>query len=96
MKKVGTLIAAVALCWAAAVSYSSMQDGTPDDRMGLSKTSVFDDPAPPAANPNASDPGDNELRVRPNLVGPPVIPHAVADYVPITREDNLCLECHAK
>jgi len=97
MRRLGYLLGLLTLCSAAAVAYSSVQEGqegTPDKDIGLSKTSVFDDPVPPAANENASEPGENALLPRSNPVGPPVIPHAVADYLPITRADNLCLECH--
>ncbi len=94
MRRLGKVLGFVTMCWVAALAYSSMQEGTPDEEMGLSKTSVFDVPAPPAANENASDPGDNALQPRSNPDGPPVVPHAVADYLPITRGDNLCLDCH--
>ena len=67
----------------------------PDRNLGLSRTSVFDVPAPPAYRDEASDPGEKALPKRINREYPPVIPHSVADSLPITRSTNLCLDCHA-
>jgi len=67
----------------------------PDRNLGLSRTSVFDVPAPPAYRDEASDPGEKPLPKRINREYPPVIPHSVADSLPITRSTNLCLDCHA-
>jgi cytochrome c-type protein NapB len=94
MRRLGYLLGFVTMCCVAAVAYSSMQEGKPDKEMGLSKTSVFDVPPPPAAHENVSEPGDNALLPRANPVGPALVPHTVADFLPITREDNLCLDCH--
>ena len=65
-----------------------------DRDLGLSKTSVFEDPAPPVVNNNASFPGD-EPALDPAFPGAPaLIPHGVQDFMPITRTDNQCLDCH--
>ena len=67
----------------------------PDRSLGLSKTSVFDVPSPPAFMEDASAPGENALPPRPNRETPPVISHGIGDFLPITRASNLCLDCHA-
>lgn len=66
-----------------------------DKELGLSKTSVFEVPAPPAWKDEASEPG--EKTPPPPRIGtqiPPVVPHGVADHLPITRASNGCVDCH--
>ena len=65
-----------------------------DTELGLSKGSVFDVPTPPAVKPNERAPGEGPLVPRSYLIAPPRIPHAVADFLPITRSENACLDCH--
>jgi cytochrome c-type protein NapB len=45
--------------------------------------------------PNASDPGETGALPRPHSEAPPIVPHAIADFLPITQESNLCVDCHA-
>ena len=66
----------------------------PDTALGLSKTSVFDTPAPPPTEANRSEPGDLPLEPASFPQQPPAIPHGIDDYVPITAADNACVECH--
>ncbi len=65
-----------------------------DRDLGLSRTSVFEVPAPPLFKDEASGPGEKALPKRINKEFPPVIPHSLADCVPITQSSNLCLDCH--
>lgn len=67
---------------------------TPDQSLGLSKTSVFDVPAPPKFKDEDSSPGEKPVLKRINREFPPMIPHGIADLLPITRASNLCLDCH--
>jgi cytochrome c-type protein NapB len=62
-----------------------------DTALGLSKTSVFEAPAPPAFQPEQSTPGEKPLPPRLGPQIPPVVP----DLLPITREQNACVDCHA-
>jgi cytochrome c-type protein NapB len=66
-----------------------------DTELGLSKSSVFDVPTPPAVKPNERAPGEGPLVPRSYVIAPPRIPHAVADFLPITLAQNACLDCHA-
>ncbi len=66
-----------------------------DKSLGLSRTSVFDTPAPPLFTDEASGPGEKALPKRINQEYPPVIPHSLVDCIPITRSSNLCMDCHA-
>lgn len=66
-----------------------------DSQLGLAKGSVFEVPTPPAVKANEGNPGEGPLLPRPYVIAPPRIPHAVADFLPITQKQNACLECHA-
>lgn len=54
------------------------------------------DPAPEVKQYSAKAPGAGEQRLitRTFLTQPPVVPHNIDKYIPITYEDNSCLECH--
>ncbi len=67
----------------------------PDRDLGLAKGSVFETPAPPRFLDEASGPGEKPLPKRINREYPPVIPHGIAEALPITRDSNLCMDCHA-
>jgi cytochrome c-type protein NapB len=67
----------------------------PDTDIGLAKSSVFDAPTPPAVKMNESAPGQQPPLPRPYRIAPPRIPHAIADFLPITRKENNCIGCHA-
>ncbi|RMH60691.1 MAG: nitrate reductase [Calditrichaeota bacterium] len=41
-----------------------------------------------------NDPGESTRIQRSFENAPPLIPHNIEDFVPITREDNECLSCH--
>jgi cytochrome c-type protein NapB len=66
-----------------------------DSDLGLSKGSVFDVPTPPAVKANESNPGEAPLLPRTYVIAPPRVPHGVADFLPITKKQNACLDCHA-
>jgi cytochrome c-type protein NapB len=67
---------------------------TPDTEIGLSKTSVFEVPSPEPMPTAGGDPGDQPVLPRFFDGAPPVIPHGIADFLPITRQEHLCLDCH--
>jgi len=66
-----------------------------DSSLGLAPGSVFDAPTPPVVKANESAPGEWPPLPRAYVIAPPRVPHAVADFVPITRTQNACLDCHA-
>ena len=69
--------------------------GIQDSSLGLSKTSVFDVPAPKPVEYITAEPGKGQLVPRAYPGAPPVIPHAISDYLPISRDENACQTCHA-
>lgn len=58
--------------------------------LGLSKTDAFETPTPQAYSLDAG-----KVRATP-LGTPPMIPHAVDNFVPIKPDANNCLMCHDK
>ena len=66
-----------------------------DRDLGLRKTTLTDDRVPPVFVFTEETPGDTQLLPRSFDGTPPLVPHSLDGLVPITREDNLCLLCHA-
>ncbi len=93
-----TLFGAVLAAMAITLSASAVQDQTiPDEDMGLSKTSVYDTPEPAVFEYATEDAGTVGKRaLRSYNTAPPMIPHTTKDMIPITRDANLCKDCHAQ
>jgi len=70
------------------------EQSTPAEKMGLSKTSVFDTPAQQVYQPSGTAPGNNALLPRAYLNAPPQVPHDISDFLPITADNNMCIACH--
>ncbi len=90
MKVAAAALAALALALAGAGA-----SRTPDTKIGLAKTSAFEDAPPPRVKENDSAPGERAARPRAFRGAPPVIPHGTTDFLPITRDRNSCVDCHA-
>lgn len=67
---------------------------TPEAELGLARGSVTDTLSPDPVVPESTDPGVKPPLQRWNRVAPPMIPHGVADALPITRDANACVDCH--
>ena len=107
MKTASYLLLSIALSWSCA-SGSAPADpdktatpppttttaGTPDSEIGLASGTAFEQPEQKPIAFTAVDPGESELRPRPNADFPPVIPHTIADLETITLSENPCLDCH--
>ena len=78
-------------------AYAVQDQAIPDDSLGLSKTSVFDVPDPEVVVYGNQDAGTVGKRAeRSYWTAPPMIPHTTKDMVPITRDTNLCKDCHVQ
>lgn len=51
-------------------------------------------PEPKAYSAKIAGVGEQRLVPRAFATQPPVIPHAIEKYIPITQDENACLECH--
>lgn len=76
------------------VEIGSQAQAIPDSTLGFSKRSIFGTPEPEPVIRDASFPGEGLPQPRMSLKAPPVIPHGIIDFGPITREYNPCLDCH--
>jgi nitrate reductase (cytochrome), electron transfer subunit len=65
-----------------------------DDQMGLSKTSVYDNPSPDVFAYPVTKPADASALPRAYIGAPPQVPHNIDTYLPITSSKNKCLGCH--
>ncbi|TSA19821.1 MAG: hypothetical protein D4R70_06675 [Betaproteobacteria bacterium] len=65
-----------------------------DASLGLEKTSVYDVPTPPVTQYSKADPGTNQSLGVSYHTAPPQVPHNIDDFVPVTRDNNMCAACH--
>jgi cytochrome c-type protein NapB len=68
----------------------------PDRALGLSKTSVFETPAPQPFDSSHPQPFESERLPRAYPGAPPQVPHEVEQFLPLTREEHACLACHGE
>jgi len=87
--KITSALLATAMTFAA-VGTAFAGNAVDDKDMGLSKTSVFDAPAPPAWDYTATQ----GPMPRYFADAPPMVPHAIGAYENITAAQNLCMGCH--
>lgn len=80
---------------ALAAEEPASEGGVPDSDVSLRKGSVFGTLSPPAVPSNESSPGEISPPPRPNEESPAVVPHGIADFLPITADSNMCIDCHA-
>lgn len=92
------LIGAILAALAVTLPASAVEDQSiPDESLGLSKTSVYDIPDPAVVDWSAKDAGTVGKRApRSYNAAPPMITHTTKDMLPITRESNLCKDCHVQ
>jgi nitrate reductase cytochrome c-type subunit len=88
------LVALAAACAGRGGGGEGDAPGVKDSELGLSRTSVFDAPAPPLSRPIEAGPGEGPLVARAYPDAPPRIPHAIGDFLPITLDQNSCVDCH--
>lgn len=64
--------------------------------VGIGMDGVFSDPSPSTFDYPTEEAGKSDRIEKSYYTAPPLVPHTVAEYLPITMEDNECLECHDK
>jgi cytochrome c-type protein NapB len=94
--KLSVLIGAATVALGVSLSAAAVQDvAIPDGDLGLIKTSVFDNPAPPLVKWSNKDPGTATRRAHRSYdTAPPMITHTTKGMLPITRDSNTCKDCH--
>jgi nitrate reductase cytochrome c-type subunit len=87
------LIASLAAGLAAAPLSLAQAQPVDDASLGLQKGSVYDVPTP---QPFTLDGAGVKGSATGAFGAPPLVPHATAEYLPITADKNACLGCHEK
>ena len=77
-------------------AFAVQDQAIPEDSLGLYNSSVYDVLDPAVVKYGGGDPGTNKRAVRSYNSAPPMIPHTTKDMLPITRESNLCRDCHVQ
>ena len=74
------------------------QTGGPVDEtsVGIGADGVFNDPSPSTFDYPTTKAGESDRVAKSYHTAPPMVPHTVAEYLPITLETNECMECHDK
>ena len=74
------------------------QTGGPVDQtsLGIGLDGVFNDPSPSTFAYPTIKAGEIDLSSKSYHTSPPMVPHTVEEYLPITMETNECMECHDK
>ena len=72
--------------------------GGPVDQssLGIGADGVFNDPSPSTFDYPTTKAGESDLIAKSYHTAPPMIPHTIDEYLPITMETNECMECHDK
>lgn len=91
---VGGWILAGSLIAGPALADDREAKAVPDSEIGLRGVGVFEVAVPPPVRESSTDPGEAPLPPRVNGELPPVVPHGVADFLPITLGSNACVDCH--
>jgi cytochrome c-type protein NapB len=92
-----TLLLSSVLASLLSLSAFAVQDQTiPEDSLGLYNSSVYDVLDPAVVNYGGGDVGTNKRAVKSYNTAPPMITHTVTDMLPITRDSNLCKDCHVQ
>ena len=65
-----------------------------DDELSYRNEPLLDDSDTPETVFDAPDPGDSQMENRAFENAPPVIPHNTDDLLPITTNENSCIDCH--
>ena len=82
------------LCISYFVSGMAIDAVVDDHEIGLSKESVFAVPTPDVNVYSQIEPGELDRLPRAYNTLPPQVGHTLSEYLPITIEENECLDCH--
>jgi len=65
-----------------------------ETQLGLRKSSLEEETPPPPVEYIKAPPGQSKRFERAYQNAPPLIPHSVEGLLPITKDQNACLNCH--
>jgi cytochrome c-type protein NapB len=94
MKKLALIGTVFTVTLAIPIGHAADKKAVSDDQLGLSKTSVYDAPAPQTFQYRDNQPFSGQVLPRAYQGAPPQVPHDIQNLVPITRDNNMCISCH--
>jgi cytochrome c-type protein NapB len=62
--------------------------------VGIGADGVFNDPSPSTFDYPTTKAGKSDRITKSYPTAPPMVPHIVDKYLPITMEENECMDCH--
>ncbi len=71
-----------------------LADGIDQLNMGIGEDNVFSDATPTAFSYANTKAGKSEMIPLAYSTLPPLVPHTIEKYLPITAEENGCTDCH--
>ena len=77
-------------------SHTLFADGIDQLNIGIGEDDVFSNATPSIYTYPNTKAGKSKLLPVAYSTLPPRIPHAIKEYIPITMEDNACMDCHDK
>lgn len=98
-----TAFAVFSLCFRPDTQVAEKQDNMSikdtvlsEDELGYRKTSLFDEENVELILTKYTDvAAGNSINIERSFENaPPLIPHNIKDFVPVTKDDNMCLMCH--
>ncbi len=90
------LLSAVLASLLSLPAFAVQDQAIPEDSLGLYNSSVYDVRNPDVFSYGGGDPGTNKRALRSYNSAPPMITHSTQDMLPITRDSNLCKDCHVQ
>ncbi|MCW8962177.1 MAG: nitrate reductase cytochrome c-type subunit [Gammaproteobacteria bacterium] len=87
---VSTLLAAIG------IAGCQTMGGGPKDQasMGIGQDAIFNEALPSSFDYPDTKAGQSDLIAKSYHTAPPMVPHVIEKYLPITAEDNQCMDCH--
>lgn len=73
-----------------------LADGIDQLNIGIGQDGVFSDATPTPFTYSTIKAGESKLLPVSYHTLPPQIPHIISEYIPITAENNECMDCHDK
>ncbi len=90
-----TIVCVVTGCKSNGEAYGPATDApVTSEELSYRNVPLLDDGSAPATSYGDDAPGESERFTRSFENAPPMIPHDIADQLPIAIDDNACLECH--
>ncbi len=89
------LIPLIALMFVACASVQKSAAPVSDNELGLRKGTLMNEEVlVPESRMELKDAGESQVMERSFDSAPPYISHNINEFIPITKNDNMCIECH--